>query len=122
MEQASCKIQNLLYLLVKAVSCQIRLEFTVKVCSYVFSGGFTPDTGARHSLQALFRKRCVLGNLILSAYYDLITWSPSISMLTFKSVDHPSLIADFEKFHSQHLIKSAFSCFHANANKKSCLF
>ena len=29
-------------LLVKAVSCRERLKFTAKVCSYVFSGGFTP--------------------------------------------------------------------------------
>ena len=55
-------IWDILFQLVKAVSCEIRLKFTAKVCSYVFSGGFTPVTEPDTLCRRLpFRKCCVLG-------------------------------------------------------------
>ena len=110
----------LLNLLVKAVSCRERLKFTAKVCSYVFSGCFTPVEPDTLCRRQPFRKWCVLGIWYCLHMMTSSHGASAASMVTLNltAMNIPVLMANFWQIHPIHLHKTTvFSCFHADWTK-----
>ena len=109
-----------LNLLVKAVSCGERLKFTAKVCSYVFSGGFTPVEPG----QTLGAGGSLLENDVFWEFDIVCTWWPhhmepqQPAWWHLTAMNNPVLMANFWQIHPLHLHKTTvFSCFYADWTK-----